>query len=616
MMSKQKLEDQNDLAGKPKRKLEDQDDSARKSKRKLEAQDDPARKSKRKLDEQDDPAKKSKRKLEKQATLRNIQTPRGEKPPVIRTNSILVEPKTPQTPKKTAPTAPTAPKKIKKIKKTKKAKAPETPIPITTTPITFWDRPTVDGSPIGFKPMDAFKVAAYSQEARPQHYKKYQKKFQGRGDGDLTLYDGPGEVVGEVAPGMDVLAEKRKKQGIIKQPEEVLPKVFQDKECPHVIAVIEGPEKGLEKTVTLKEISGTSYDYTLIKSIQGTMTDGSDDDRQSMHFYRRSDMAGAAKIEEVTITTTPLFKAGEILFETEKGKKYSILTVHIPNELADDPEAAHKALEEYAEKAKAEGRIVIGYVGDTNYFNPQQPYSSPSVGGVIKDGWYLSQNSSGDNNFHTHFMQATYLNYDKNSCALLQPNVLNHVNVQLPGVRTDHPSIQTSIILDEVILGRDNSLDLEEAAETISSPPAKSFPSSISSSKSEPAIGFAAQAKLNEMQALIKTAKANYEVALSWLKRQGKEAGENFLETVKLADEVRKEVTQLRKEYEVMRTLPPKETALIEEMEELRKENKKDWEAWKNKYKSHQMKEQLQMQKGDTIIPQEGEQQTPSKLRR
>ena len=154
----------------------------------------------------------------------------------------------------------------------------------------------------------------------------------------------------------------------------------------------------------------------------------------------------------------PSFTVGDIQFKT-KNKNYSFLVTHIPNDLASTSKGdafcrgTDDVIQEYAKSIT--DRAVVGYIGDTNYAKMMRPFSSLSVGG--NEGPHtLIQDSSGSKDF-TYFMQAIPCSED---IPMNQPSALN--TVKLEGlinnngkqVSTDHPSMQASVLLDEVIEGR------------------------------------------------------------------------------------------------------------------------------------------------------------------
>ncbi len=241
--------------------------------------------------------------------------------------------------------------------------------------------------------------------------------------------------------------------------------LYKDKSPPHIIPIIEGGRDLFDRNqeVRIADNSGKEHLYILNKfHIEGKTAKNTLDKKQNMSFYVREDMQKALSINEATIIVANdkgEFKVAEISFETENAKKYSVLIPHVPNKFVKtqtDCDSVHQAFQSYANNRskKDDGTIVIGYIGDTNYKKEMQPYSKPSGGGNNGKN-YISLTSSGAAE-HTHFMQAIDLNKDIKSYAMAQPNTLNLVELahKKGEESTDHPSIQTTIVLDSEIKGR------------------------------------------------------------------------------------------------------------------------------------------------------------------
>lgn len=340
-------------------------------------------------------------------------------------------------------------------------------------------------------PRDAFKIAIFSQEASPQHHEGYDDNLN-KGE-YLKTFEGKNQV-----KNMDLEIANQLKSGVnrienVTDYETAIPELFRNKESPHVIAVVEGEGKILPKSVTLKEKNGESYTYTLsLKSIKGEKSDGSKDDRQNMNFYVRNDMSDAIQIEETNVPVPDRgeFTVGKISFETEEDK-YSILALHIPNKFTDSVpkcQETQQALSDYANAVKTaeekEKRTIVGYIGDTNYKEITQENSLATFGGNHEDQ-YLNSIASGDQKKHTVFMQAASFGTDQaNSFLMAQPNALNQVGLNINikmqepqkketvvKIRADHPSIQTTVILNGVIKNRkysnENTKNLNLQNETV-----------------------------------------------------------------------------------------------------------------------------------------------------
>ncbi|MBA2657088.1 MAG: hypothetical protein H0U70_08910 [Tatlockia sp.] len=350
---------------------------------------------------------------------------------------------------------------------------------------------------------DEFKIAIVSLEASAQHYKKYHAKaerahasarksdessdeesFSGEesewsGDEPDNSKNRSVETVEEIVKHegkqfynpyyrraisqmkqqyLEKLKAKLSYHSSVKNYQEALAKLFTKKETPHVVVIIEGNRQLLEKEFTLHEMDG-SVNYKLDDlEIKGS------DDRQNMHFYIREDMTKAIIPKEAIIGAghSSQFSVGEIHFET-KNRKYSILVPHIPNALVSTISRAnntHSKLESYALEKELD-RTVVGYIGDTNYKEMRQDFSSPSTGGNQGE-IYVSATSSGAQK-HSYFMQAVTFGkgVEDESFLIAQPSTLNQVMLK-PDERnyktaTDHPSIQTGVLLDSEILNRDYS---------------------------------------------------------------------------------------------------------------------------------------------------------------
>ncbi|CDZ76448.1 hypothetical protein BN59_00717 [Legionella massiliensis] len=321
---------------------------------------------------------------------------------------------------------------------------------------------------------DGFKVAVFSQEASRNFSTKYHQKIQTAAGYKPHSGNTPTTMPSTT---MSLLASKIQHFPKVTTYNEAFPKLFENRENPQVIAVVEGKRENLPQEFTLpgsQPPAATGYTaaaptgaaaaaaavsnqgirpdtYKLHKFyIQGKNSHGHSDDKQSMHFYIRDDMSDAISLQGAVITAG--FTLGEIMFETGQGK-YSVLVPHIPNKIAAYQERAEQLLENYAERVKAE-RTVIGYIGDTNFKKMAQDFSSPSIGG--NSGDYLTPASSGATKF-TYFMQANTLGPSNDSFAMEQARTLNHVELQLGAGdkrATDHPSMQTTVLLNSDIRNR------------------------------------------------------------------------------------------------------------------------------------------------------------------
>lgn len=344
--------------------------------------------------------------------------------------------------------------------------------------ITYSTRNYVGGhdfSDFQGKEKDVLKVAVFSREASRNFATRYHRLRNT--DSDFFWLNKGKEDETNNLSSIKTNLLKNVKSSSVNNYNAGLTDLFENKEKPHVISVLEGP-KDVPPTFTLEE-GDRSYNYTL----QDFSIEDSSNATQHMHFYVREDMQEAIKIgqqeiiaqkkyqsktgfKSVTKTKKDTFSVGEIQFESESEseegkKKYSMLVGHIPNDFTGT--AAGKNLDKMTHNAlqqhKIEGRTVVGYIGDTNYKDTSilPANSIPSVGGNIEGGNFVVGTSS--TQIGSNFMLAVSNGKDPkaDSFIMTQPSTLNDVDlafgVQKPA--TDHPSIQTTIVLDSKILGRD-----------------------------------------------------------------------------------------------------------------------------------------------------------------
>jgi hypothetical protein len=161
---------------------------------------------------------------------------------------------------------------------------------------------------------------------------------------------------------------------------------------------------------------------------------------------------------EITIKIDK-FVASEIVFSTENGLQFGAVIVHIPNQYTTSQEQStnvHNALKRYSEERARDNNVILAcYLGDTNYKKVMQANSNPSFGGN-QGGNHLSPASSPAKK-HTDYMQAISLTQSQR-VMVNQPSTLNLVkiadNKQLTPFKTDHPSIQVIIQLDNPVKGK------------------------------------------------------------------------------------------------------------------------------------------------------------------
>ena len=294
-------------------------------------------------------------------------------------------------------------------------------------PITPKDRQYLDGilsDATDWPWRDGFKIAVFSQEASRHFSIKYWESGVGRYEPHM----------GGARCSMDQVAQATLISKIgtytnVSTYDEALVKLFENRETPHVVAVVEGRRNNLPDEFTLKgtrdpanssEVTTVATYKLYTSSLQGKNRLNHDDSKQNMHFYIRDDM----QIAPTEATIAENFKVGEIHFATGKGK-YSVLVPHIPNDIARYPAKAVELLKAYAQRVASE-RTVVGYIGDTNFNKPIQEYSSPSAGGYQESGAYLVPASSGAKKF-SYFMQAHTFFDGSNSYRMQRPTLLNHV---------------------------------------------------------------------------------------------------------------------------------------------------------------------------------------------
>lgn len=325
------------------------------------------------------------------------------------------------------------------------------------SPIKSSDRNHQDNKKyVAYQWKDSFIIGLFSLEASATHAKKFHGKLKDK----TTLFNHT--VKGNISEEIKEEFSKNVAYTDEKSIENALIALFKAKWPPHVIPVIEGNRNSFNENVTIPNNDGEKHVYKLHSFyIQGKNALDYSDDKQSMHFYVREDMKDVMLIQETVIQIDPTknFKVAEIIFETESDKKYSVLIPHIPNDFVKnqkDCDNVHTAFKTYAENELKKNIIVTGYIGDTNYKKAIKAHSEPSFGGNVEgndDNHYIVPTSSSAAK-HTYFMQAIALNETINSFAMQQPSTLNLVNINNTTENTDHPSIQTKILLDSTIKGR------------------------------------------------------------------------------------------------------------------------------------------------------------------
>jgi len=239
--------------------------------------------------------------------------------------------------------------------------------------------------------------------------------------------------------------------------------LLDNKTSPHVIGVIEGKEELASFSIKAKaEDKEVDVTYTRVGYIQGENAKHHSDYKQSMSLYVRDDMRDVYNISKETVSHgAKSINSLGVNYATKDGTKYQTLIVHIPNEFIGNKgkeEATHQAFADYAEQQRLKTKpvIVTSYFGDTNYSSSIRDYSSPSMGGHLKDGSTLNPRSSGANK-ETHFMQSVPLNEGASSHSLLQPSTLNYVFINPDEDNreaTDHPSIMQYVALNNELEGR------------------------------------------------------------------------------------------------------------------------------------------------------------------
>ncbi|RPG32277.1 MAG: hypothetical protein CBB72_010975 [Muricauda sp. TMED12] len=233
--------------------------------------------------------------------------------------------------------------------------------------------------------------------------------------------------------------------------------LFKNKMIPHVIAVIEGETE--EEPITLKtkvketELSlkyeRKEYKKGLKITKRGERQIESAEPRQHLTVYVRDDMTDVYSVSTVEIPRSykgekRKMKAVAIDYETTDGKKYRTLVVHIKNDYASGNKQvrqSHEAFKAYArDVASKEGRVVTGYIGDTNYDKPFYERSVPSMGGYSSSGEHINPRASANNTRDTNYMQHIPLDDQADEYSVRQPSTLNYVFPETGSV-TDHPSI-------------------------------------------------------------------------------------------------------------------------------------------------------------------------------
>lgn len=331
-------------------------------------------------------------------------------------------------------------------------------------PIRLLDRKFVGEKPSNTDWKDTLRVAVFSREAVATRFSEgFQTKLQNYYDNSQGDYYRAVSDMGRAQSGFakEDIAQfaSRLHYKSVKDPKEVLNTLFKDRTTPHVVAVLEGTDKNLPKSDTIN-----GYEYTLV---DGKAFDMAEELAvQQMHFYVRNDMLKAIQIKTPEIPNTragmSAFKVGEIQFETEK-EKYSLFTVHVPNEIAKKGKSAIDGVNEMLQAyAKTNKRTVVGYIGDTNYKSVAQSSSLPSVAGRWDNGSSVVSTSSSAKS-QTVFMQAVSFSKNNSNFGMLRPSALNPLNLQVPDAKegVDHPSFQTNIVLNDHIKNREYSAEKE-----------------------------------------------------------------------------------------------------------------------------------------------------------
>ena len=327
------------------------------------------------------------------------------------------------------------------------------------------------------------RVAVFSREASKNFSKKFWEMVTGN-SGYATK-----KSQKEFFSDPDQLEKLTKRQKVFKTSSEFeaqLDKLIEDKNTPHAIVVVEGPEeqenvsikrKTIRSPHKKKEKKGSveplSVGYKRVAFSEGRTKKGASDTKQNFGVYVRKDMVQAYKADIVKIPCNGgEFPVVALDYETADREKYRSLVVHIPNKYAkgEKVKVTHKAFEEYAKQLKNNhGRTVTGYFGDTNFNSAFYKNSIPSAGGHAKGGKTANPKSSGASE-DTNFMQSIpVMDTSGKKHQIKQPSSLNFLDIETTKDRktaTDHPSIMAYTAHTSPIVGRNAEENLDYYRET------------------------------------------------------------------------------------------------------------------------------------------------------
>ncbi|MEQ9345654.1 MAG: hypothetical protein RIG26_04335 [Thalassospira sp.] len=312
-------------------------------------------------------------------------------------------------------------------------------------------------------PTDFSKIAIISREAGHTFTPKYQEKLASK-----SGYSATAESQGLVSSAArSTFAQRTQYRNPGLNMYQRVSFMLNDKEIPHILAVIEGAKDvaGADNILSVDQgpTRGTNA-FCLIGERQGKNALGANDAKQNYFVLVRQDMRHVYQVTEVDVPRgDKKIPCMAITYQTIDNKKYQTLIVHIPNEFiksASEIQKTHEAFEQYARDTAHEA-TVTGYIGDTNYKVQMTANSYPSTSGFEEqaDGTMRStQPFSSSASIEKHFMQHVPLGTHE-GVSVLQPSVLHHVKVEgdpdsraRPGI--DHPSIMGRTLHSKGLKGR------------------------------------------------------------------------------------------------------------------------------------------------------------------
>ncbi|MEO9901066.1 hypothetical protein [Nisaea sp.] len=311
--------------------------------------------------------------------------------------------------------------------------------------------------------VDACKIAIISREAGHVFTPNYQAQQAGQ-QGEFSTKESRARVT---QTGRSALIKRIKFGDPGLSTDRRASHMLFDKETPHIIAVIEGLDDVADSEGYLSLNQGPTRGESRFKILakhQGKNAAGGNDAKQNFFILVRSDLEDVYHAAPVDVPhESQTIPCMGVNYETEDGRKYQTLIVHIPHKFLGNSAkegSTHDAFKQYAVSMAGE-TTVTGYIGDTNYSKPMTHRSNPSTAGFERQagGWAaeLNPRASGAQS-EKHFMQHVPLGTPE-GVSVLQPSTLHPVKVgndqesrTRPGI--DHPSIMGRIVHNSLLKGR------------------------------------------------------------------------------------------------------------------------------------------------------------------